>query len=67
MEKKLQKLYHTDYNLLVAQDLWQAHGILNGRYYSCKLHAGKRVWIKKNLKNMRISSFVYLKRYIIVS
>ena len=25
MEKKSQKLYHTDYNLLIAQDLWQAH------------------------------------------
>ena len=25
MEKKLQKIYLTDYNLLIAQDLWQAH------------------------------------------
>ena len=25
MEKKLQKIYPTDYNLLVAQDLWQSH------------------------------------------
>ena len=25
MEKKLQKLYLTDYNLIKAQDLWQAH------------------------------------------
>ena len=25
MELKLQKLYLTDYNLLAAQDLWQAH------------------------------------------
>ena len=25
MEKKLQKLYLTYYNLLVVQDLWQAH------------------------------------------
>ena len=25
MEKKLQKLYHTDYNLLIVQGLWQAH------------------------------------------
>ena len=25
MEKKLQKLYLTDYNLLTVQDLWQAH------------------------------------------
>ena len=25
MEKKLQKLYLTYYNLLTAQDLWQAH------------------------------------------
>ena len=25
MEKKLQKLYFTDYNLLKAQDLWEAH------------------------------------------
>ena len=25
MGKKSQKLYHTDYNLLKAQDLWQAH------------------------------------------
>ena len=25
MEKKLQKLYLTYYNLLIAQDLWQAH------------------------------------------
>ena len=25
MEKKLQKLYPTGYNLLTAQDLWQAH------------------------------------------
>ena len=24
-EKKLQKKYHTYYNLLIAQDLWQAH------------------------------------------
>ena len=25
MEKKLQKLYHTYYNLLIVQDLWKAH------------------------------------------
>ena len=25
IEKKLQNLYLTDYNLLTAQDLWQAH------------------------------------------
>ena len=25
MEKKLQKIYLTYYNLLVVQDLWQAH------------------------------------------
>ena len=25
MGKKSQKLYHTDYNLLIPQDLWQAH------------------------------------------
>ena len=25
MEKKLQKLYVTYYNLLIVQDLWQAH------------------------------------------
>ena len=25
MEKKLQKIYLTDYNLLIMQDLWQAH------------------------------------------
>ena len=25
MEKKLQKIYLTYYNLLIAQDLWQAH------------------------------------------
>ena len=25
MEKKLQELYNTDYNLLIVQDLWQAH------------------------------------------
>ena len=25
MERKLQKLYLTDYNLLTLQDLWQAH------------------------------------------
>ena len=25
MEKKLQKLYLTYYNLLIVQDLWQAH------------------------------------------
>ena len=25
MEKKLQKIYPTYYNLLIAQDLWQAH------------------------------------------
>ena len=25
MEKKLQKRYPTDYNLLIAQDLWQDH------------------------------------------
>ena len=25
MEKKLQIPYFTDYNLLIAQDLWQAH------------------------------------------
>ena len=25
MEKKLQKIYPTDYNLLIVQDLWQAH------------------------------------------
>ena len=25
MEKKSQKIYPTDYNLLIVQDLWQAH------------------------------------------
>ena len=25
IEKKLQETYPTDYNLLIAQDLWQAH------------------------------------------
>ena len=25
MDKKLQKIYVTYYNLLIAQDLWQAH------------------------------------------
>ena len=25
MKKKLQKIYPTDYNLLIVQDLWQAH------------------------------------------
>ena len=25
MEKKLQKIYPTYYNLLIVQDLWQAH------------------------------------------
>ena len=25
MEKKVQKIYVTYYNLLIAQDLWQAH------------------------------------------
>ena len=25
MDKKLQKLYTTSYNLLMGQDLWQAH------------------------------------------
>ena len=25
MEKKLQKIYPTYYNLFIAQDLWQAH------------------------------------------
>ena len=25
MEKKLRKRYPTDYNLLIEQDLWQAH------------------------------------------
>ena len=25
MEKKLQRIYLTYYNLLIAQDLWQAH------------------------------------------
>ena len=25
MERKLQKIYLTYYNLLIAQDLWQAH------------------------------------------
>ena len=25
MEKKLQKIYLIDYNLLIAQDLWQGH------------------------------------------
>ena len=25
MEKKIQKIYPTDYNLLTPQDIWQAH------------------------------------------
>ena len=25
MEKKLQKMYPADYNILIVQDLWQAH------------------------------------------
>ena len=29
MEKKLQKIYLTYYNLLIAQDLWQVHYLVN--------------------------------------
>ena len=34
MEKKLQKPYLTDYNLLIVQNLWQAHSqiLLRGIY-----------------------------------
>ena len=40
MEKKLQKIYLTDYNLLIPPDLWQAHyqilSILSQRIHKMK-------------------------------
>ena len=33
MEKKLQKLYLTYYNLLIAQDLWQPHHQILSRIF----------------------------------
>ena len=38
MEKKLQKSFLTDYNLLTAQDLWQKlYSLKYARYYWCRL------------------------------
>ena len=45
MEKKLQKLYLTDYNLLTAQDLWQA-------YYKILLIILLKEFIKLNVQTV---------------
>ena len=42
-EKKVQKMYATNYNLLIAQDLWQAH-------YQILLIIWLREFIKLNVK-----------------
>ena len=45
MEKKLQKLYLTDYNLLTAQDLWKA-------YYKILLIILLKEFIKLNVQTV---------------
>ena len=66
MEKKLQKIYLTYYNLLIAQDLWQAH-------YQILLIIFLKEFVKLNvntdtrMKNLKLSelnmniSFCFLK------
>ena len=56
MEKKLQKTYLTDYNLLIAQDLWQTH-------YKILLMIFLKEFIKLNvnmdtmIKNVKLAEF----------
>ena len=56
MEKKLQKAYLTDYNLLIAQDLWQTH-------YKILLMTFLKEFIKLNvnmdtmIKNVKFAEF----------
>ena len=47
MENKLEKIELTNYNLLIAQDLWQAHyladEILRIKWHELNRHDGKKV------------------------
>ena len=50
MEKKLQKIYSTDYNLLIAQNLWQTHYQIWSRTFLeefLKLNVNMDTMIKK--------------------
>ena len=47
MEKKVQNIYLTDYNLLTALDLWQAH------YLAERIHKIKCEYEKKNTRNIK--------------
>ena len=41
MEKKLQKMYPADYNILIVQDLWQAHYQILSKKFSEWIHKVK--------------------------
>ena len=61
MEKKLQKIYLTYYNLLIAQGLWQAH-------YQISLIIFLKEFIELNVNtNMMIKNVKLVKLYIIIA
>ena len=60
MEKKLQNKYYTFYNLLMAQDLWQAHYqnlsiILQTELINLNVNTNKKN-VKRGNKYIKISS-----------
>ena len=57
MEKKLQKIYVTYYNLLMAQDLWQAHyQILSIIFLNEFIEIGVNFYpMMKNLKHLELN------------
>ena len=58
MKKKLQRIYPTDFNLLIVQDLWQAH-------YQIFSIAFLKEFIKLNVNTDTIVKYVKLAELII--
>ena len=52
MEKKLQKIYVTYYNLLIAQNLWQAHYQILSIIF-LRIFIGLNVNLETLIKNMK--------------
>ena len=62
MEKKLQKIYLTYYNLLIAQDLWQAHYqilsiIFLKEFIELNVHADMMI---KNVKLVELNISIWI-------
>ena len=62
MEKKLQKIYLTYYNLLIVQDLWQAHYqilsiIFLKEFIELNVHADMMI---KNVKLVELNISIWI-------